>query len=236
MATIGKKPLRSRGVRLLSLFLVLLVVLVGCNSGLPTVAGEYQIQADSITYDGSQYQFAWIDRDGSVKWAKGDDVQLVEDARTYLEIRDGKPIVHLTADTPVKVLAHDSGGNYTSSWLPFAVGTMIGRQTANNQPAYRYPPTDTIGRGDTITGSTTSTRPRTGAIGSTKSGGSAVSGQSGGSGSGSAATSKSSSGISGQAGGTGSGSAATSKSKSGISGGKSSGGFSGAKSSGGRRK
>ena len=146
-------------------------------------------------------------------------------------MRDGKPVIHLTADTPVKVLAHDSGGNFTSSWLPFAVGTMIGRQTANNQPSYRYPPTDTIGRGDTLRGSTTSTRPQTGAIGGTKSVGDAISGQSGGTGSGSAATSKSSSGISGQAGGTGSGSAATSKS--GISGGKSSGGFSGAKSSGG---
>ncbi len=230
---IGTKRLRSRSVRLISLFLVLLVVLAGCNSGMPTQSGKYQLQQDSLTYDGSQYQFAWIDRDGSVKWAKGNDVQLVEDARTYLEMKDGKPIIHLTADTPVKVLAHDNGGNYTSSWLPFALGTMLGRQTANNQPAYRYPPTDTIGRGDTITGSTTTSRPRTG---STKSIGDAVSGQSGGTGSGSAATSKSTSGISGQAGGTGSGSAATSKSKSGVSGAKSSGGFSGAKSSGGRRR
>ena len=77
MAITATKRLRSRGVRLVSLLLVLLVVLVSCNSGMPTVAGEYQIQPDSISYDGSQYQFAWIDHDGSVKWAKGNDVQLV---------------------------------------------------------------------------------------------------------------------------------------------------------------
>lgn len=225
MATISTKRLRSRGVRLLSLLLVLLVVLISCNSGTPTQAGEYQLQQDSITYDGSQYQSAWIDHDSSVKWAKGNDVQPTQDERTYLEMRDGRPIIHLTSDTPVKVLAHDSGGNFTSSWLPFAVGTMIGRQTANNQPAYRYPPTDTVGRGDTLRGSTTSTLPQTGAIKSTSPGGDAVSGVSGGTGSGSAATSKGTGAVSGQAGGTGSGSAATSKSSSGISGGKSSGGL-----------
>ena len=64
MATTATKRLRSR-VRLLSLLLILLVVLVSCNSGMPTQAGEYQLQQDSLTWNGSQYRFAWIDRDGS---------------------------------------------------------------------------------------------------------------------------------------------------------------------------
>jgi len=238
MVTTSTKRLRSQGVRLFSLLLVLLVVLAGCNSGMPTQQGEYQLQQDTVTWDGSQYRFAWIDSDASVKWAEGDDVQLVQDERTYLEMRDGKPVIHLTADTPVKVLARDRGGDFASSWLPFAVGTMIGRQTANNQPAYRYPPADTFGRGDTLRGSTTSTRPQTSGPRISNPIGDAVSGQAGGTGGGSAASSKGTGAVSGQAGGTGSGSAASSKGSSsggGILGGKSSGGFSGGKSSGGFR-
>ena len=120
---------------------------------------------------------------------------------------------------------------------------MLGRQTASNQPAYRYPPTDTFGRGDTIQGSTSSTRPLTSDARKVSPVGDTVSGQSGGTGSGSAASSKGTTGTSGQAGGTGSGSAASSKgtspvggvSSGGVVGGKSSGGVSGAKSSGGFR-
>ena len=80
----------------------------------PTQSGEYHLQQDTVTWDGSQYRFAWIDRDNSVKWAQGDDVQLVQDERTFLEMRDGKPIIHLTADTPVTVLARDRGGDFSS--------------------------------------------------------------------------------------------------------------------------
>jgi hypothetical protein len=236
MGTICTRRLNLKVPRLLSLFLVLAIVLTACNSGMPSTEGEFQLQPDSLTWDGHQYRFAWVDQDGSVRWAQGDDVKLVEDARTYLEMRDGKPTVHLTSDTPVTVLARDRGGDFSTFWLPFAVGTMLGRQTPNDQPAYRYPPTDSIGRGDTLRGSTVTSRPTTSGYRGTSPVGDAVSGQSGGAGSGSAASSKGTGAVSGQAGGTGAGSAASSKgtsSGSGISGARSSGGLSGAKSSGG---
>jgi hypothetical protein len=274
----AKGTLRSRTIRILSLVLALAVLLTACNQGMPGQSGEYKLQAHSLSWDGSQYRFAWIDRDGSVKWAEGNDVQLMQDQRTYLEMRDGRPIVHLTTDEPVQVLGHDGNGNFSNMWFPFLVGSMLGgrdrtvvvnqpypgtAQVPTDRPAYRYPPTDSFGRGETLQGSVSNSRPaapdyqkvapiagaRSGQTGGAGGGSGATnkapsysSGQVGGAGSGAAASSKGTGAASGISGGTGAGSAASSKgsgigagagSGSGFSGGKSSGGFSGGKSSGG---
>lgn len=217
---------RSRGLRLFSLLLALAVFLTACNQGMPEQSGEYELKPQSLSWDGQQYKFAWVGADGEVHWASGDDVQLVQDQRTYLEMKDGKPIVHLKADDPVAVLAQDRDGDFTSWWFPFVVGSALGgrdrtvvinepypgtRQVPPDRPTYRYPPTDSFGRGDSLHGSVSNDKPASPSYGRVKPIPDAVGGQSGGTGGGSAATTKAPSYSSGQAGGTGTGAAASTK-------------------------
>ena len=226
----SKLGARSRIAKWIAPLLVVMLLATACNQGMPGQAGEYQLQANSLTFNGSQYEFAWVDQGGTIHWARGDDVQLVQDTRAYLEIRDGKPIVHLNPEEPVTVRREDQGGSYNSSWFPFLAGAAIGNmlggrdrtvvvnqpyqgssQIPTNQPGYRYPPTDSFTRGDSLHGSVTNDRPSTPDYRKVQPIPDAISSQSGGTGGGSAATNKQPSVSSGQAGGAGTGSAATSK-------------------------
>lgn len=241
--------------RILALVLLTLL-LASCNSGFPREAGRYQIQAGSLIYDGEAYRLLWADRDGTLRRASGDDVRLVRGEETYLEMGSGSPIVHLRAEERVEL--RDRAGNAAGWWLPFLLGTTLGRGSVGlpapeeQRPTYRYPPR-APSPGETVGGSQTAERPLPperrvqsapgsvsgqaggtgGGIAATTRGTPAVAGQAGGSGAGTAATAKGSGAASGQVGGTGAGTAAGGKS--GVLGGKPSSGIGGARSSGGFR-
>lgn len=202
------------------------LLLAGCSavSTLPNQPGEYQIKPKSIGYDGREYSFYWVDKDNTLKLARRDNVKMMQDERSYLEMRGSEPILHLASDEPVTVQAEDQQGGFSSFWFPFMMGQMMaGRgpviinqpypgspQTPSNQPTYHYPPTSTFGRDDTLQGSVTNNKPSAPDYSKMAPAPYAVSGQSGGTGSGTAASNKQGS-ISGQSGGTGSGSAASQK-------------------------
>ena len=213
----GCVPLAS----LLFVGLILLVILGSCDfssaEGLPEAPGRYALKEKSVTYDGERYSFLWADAAGNLQRASTDDVKLRLGETNELEITaERDAILHLRQDEPVTVEARDQQGDFGSFWFPFIVGNVVGggggpAPGEYRQPTYRFPPTDRIGRGDTITGNATSETARPPAYAPV---GGAVSGQSGGAGGGSAAInrSQSSSTVGGQAGGTGAGSAALNKS------------------------
>lgn len=209
---------------LLALLLVFSTACGSANSGFPRDKGEYNIQPNSLTFDGDKYSLFWVDKDGSIKRAEGRDVRLVEGDRTYLEVADGSPIVHLKADEGIQVKGRDRQGDFVSSWFPFFAGYALGGmgnwggyrpppdyQTGSRSPSYRYPPTDTFGRDDQLNGSVSQPKPQTPDYTKVQPAPYSVSGQGGGTGGGSAATNKAAGPLGGQAGGTGSGSAASNK-------------------------
>lgn len=223
----------------IALVVLLLFAGIGCNSGMPSQAGEYEIKPKSVKYDGQQYEFFWTGKDGQVHEASGDDIKLVEDSRTYLQIADGKPILHLAKEEAITVQAQDRQGGFSTFWYPFMLGRMLapgGSPVIINQPApgapstppqtpsYHYPPAGSFGRNDTLQGSITNSKPSAPDYGRIQPAPYAVSGKSEGTGGGTAASGKTGS-LSGQVGGTGAGSAASEKGgfKSGDSGFKSSG-------------
>src|SRR3972149_3907952 len=89
------------------LVLILALSLVGCSQGLPRQDGQYELKPQSLTYDGRDYEFYWVDSSAQLKQYQGREVKLVQDERSFLEVKDGKPIVHLNQDEPVTVLAQD---------------------------------------------------------------------------------------------------------------------------------
>ena len=249
------------------------------SGGLPTKAGRYEVVKDTIFRDRRGiYEFAWLDDQQRPRNAYTSRLRLAQEndgSKPEVEIPsdNADPILHVPSDVPIRIvedsLAAQTGSSggyvhhsypYSSSWLPFAAGLVLGRLSA---PSYYNPPAGTYNAGTRITGGTSSTTPpppESRVVGLR----SAVSGQSGGSGAGSAVTGKvgaptggSTGGSgqtgapapatgpgtgSGQSGGTGSGSAVTGKvgapsggSSSGSSGSgvtsPSSGGFSGGKGS-----
>jgi hypothetical protein len=220
----GCVPLAS----LLFVGLILLIILGSCDfsgaEGLPEEPGRYALKEKSVTYDGERYSFLWGDASGALHRATTADVKLQLAEENALEITaDADAILHLRQDEPVTVEARDQQGDFGSFWYPFVIGQMVGSGPAvgapapppeYRQPTYRFPPTDRIGRGDTITGSASSPTSRPPDYGGLAPVGGAVSGQAGGAGGGSAAInrSQSSSTVSGQAGGAGAGSAALEKS------------------------
>src|SRR6266852_6321692 len=175
--------------------------------------------------------------------------------RTFLEVPQGggAPILHMKEDEPITVQGQDHQGAFSSPWFPFLLGAAVGNafgggfggfggrgggQTIiiNNPvpgqpsydagtPAYRYPPTGSFGRDESLHGSLDTSKPTPpdyskiqpapyatsaqasgtggGAAASNKSPAGAVSGASGASGASNAA--------SGQSAGTGGGTAASSK-------------------------
>ncbi len=232
----------NRPIALASLLAVLGLLLAACsaNRGLPDEAGHYDIVKGSVSFDGEKYELLWLDRGGRAHLASGPDFRLVQDERNFLEVGEDSPIIHLREDEPVAVRGQDSRGDFTSFWFPFMLGQVLSSPgpvisqpapgTTYNPPprtpSYRYPPTDTFGRDDTLHGSVTNDRPVPPDYGRVRPAPYAVSGQSGGTGSGTAATNKMAAPASGQSGGTGPGTAATSK------GGFKSGAFSYAEKSG----
>lgn len=222
----------------LATILVLAFALAGCssNQGLPGQPGFYNIVEGSLKFDGERYDVAWVDGAGGVHFAGGRDFRLVQDGRDGLEVGDGSPIVHLQEGTPIAVQGRDSRGGYSSFWFPFLLGrslsgpsTVIVQQgPSSTTPTYRYPPTDQVSRDDPLHGSVGSAKPVPPDYNKIRSTSNAVGGQSGGTGSGTATTSKGSGGTSGQTGGAGTGSAATGKGSTGVTG----GGVQGARSSG----
>lgn len=238
----------------LCLLALLVVLLAACNNGFPREPGRYDLQPGSLTYDGEAYSLLWVDREGGLHRASGDDVRIARDEQTYLQIGEGPPTIHMRADE--RVALRDRGGNQAGWWLPFLIGTAVGRGPVvvapddDRRPTYRYPPSAPR-PGETVSGSQTSQRPlpserrvqpAPGTVGGQAGGtggGSAASskiakpapGLSGGTGGGTAATAKASAPASGQVGGAGSGKAATSKTP--TLGGKSSSGIGGARGAGG---
>ena len=217
MPTAARSPLAS-----VILALLLLLSCAGpANHGLPGTAGQYEVQSHSVSFDGQQYRFFWRGTDGTLHEARARDVKLVQDQRTFLEIGEGGPVLHLAPEEPVAV-QHRSGG-YSSAWFPFIVPIPVGGPVASGPapttPSYRYPPTDQFGRGDTLYGSEVSSRPAPPDYTKVKPAPHAVSGQNGGTGDGTAATNRGTGGaLSGQSGGTGSGSAVTDRTRGAVSG------------------
>jgi hypothetical protein len=216
------------------------------TSGLPSEAGRYPIQGESLARDAQGvYHFAWQQPGGASQWnsASASLVRLDKGTSNQLEIpSSGDPILHVGEDTPIQLVptANDlatptpeAGSTSSSSssssrglaWFPFFGGMYSG-------PAYYNPAPQTAPGASRVEGSQASTSPPSAA--SRVSGlAHAVSGQSGGTGGGNAVTNRSGAGassIGGQAGGVGSGSAATGKS--GVTSSGSSGGI-GATNSGG---
>lgn len=194
---------------------LLTVLLAACssNSGFPREPGRYTIQPGSLAYDGHAYHLLWVDRDGQLRRASGDDVRIVRDEESYLEIDQGSPVLHLRADE--RVALRDRAGSQVGWWLPFLIGTTLGRGPVvvapddERRPTYRYPPS--LPRpGETVAGSQTSERPLPPARRAPPAPGT-VSGQAGGTGGGTAATGKFAAPAPGLSGGTGGGTAATGK-------------------------
>ncbi len=188
------------------------------NHGFPSAPGDYPIQGHSVSFDGRDYGFAWIGPDQSIHQATGPDVKLVQDERSFLSVGQGSPVLHLTQDEPIAVRGHDRQGTFTSSWFPFLLGYALGSGSPGwsgpppTSPSYRYPPTDTFSRGDTLQGSEATSRPSPPDYSKVKPAPNAVSGQNGGTGAGTAASNKdSNAAVSGQSGGGGSGTAASDK-------------------------
>jgi hypothetical protein len=196
------------------------LLLLACNRGLPSGSGEYPIR--SVAFDGKEYSFFWTGPDGTLHEARGDDFKLVQDdQRSYLEVGNGTPVLHLKPDEGIAVRGHDSGGGFSSWWFPFMLGYALGGNgpwvtvpqsgPPPTTPSYRYPPTDNFGRGDTLHGSEATSRPSPPDYRKVQPAPNAVSGQNAGTGGGAAATNKDASAGSGQSGGTGAGSAASNK-------------------------
>ena len=208
-------------VWLVPLLLVFSIACAGANSGFPRDRGQYQIQPSSLGYDGEKYALLWQDAAGALHKATGKDLRLQRDERTFLEIADGSPIIHLKDDEGVTVSGRDREGSFGSVWFPFFAGYALGglanqpypgdRPYADRTPTYHYPPSDSFGRGDQLNGSITRSRPETPDYSKVQPIPNAVSGQGAGTGGGSAATNKANTITGGQAGGSGAGAAATNK-------------------------
>jgi hypothetical protein len=220
----GLGPLRRAALILMASVLVLAGTACGGggNRGFPKEAGQYEIVKGTLAFDGKDYELAWLDAAGSSHQAKGRDVRMQKDDRTFLEIADGSPLIHLKEDEGVIVRGRDKDGMFESPWFPFFIGYALGG--LGNSPTtyypgdarsrgagYHYPPSDSFGRGDQLNGSVERSKPETPDYGKVKPAPHAVSGQGSGTGGGAAATNKATAPSAGQSGGTGTGSAASGK-------------------------
>ena len=228
---------------------VLSIVASACGAagdGAPQSAGQYSVQKDSVRFDGDRYQLYWADANGSLHHLDTRKLRLVRDPeRTFLDVPQGggDPVLHLREDEPIAVQGQDRQGAFSSPWFPFLLGTMVGNtfgggfggrggQTVviNNPapgersydaaaPSYRYPPTGSFGRDESLHGSLDSSKAQVPDYSKVQPAPYATTGKESGTGGGVAASNKSPSGqstgatnaTSGQSGGTGSGVAASSK-------------------------
>lgn len=198
---------RWRRYRVLSgMLCVLALLLAACASGsegVPGRPGQYEIRKGSVSFDGDRYQLLWQDAQGGLHRARGRDFRLVQDERNFLEVDGGSPILHVREDEPISVEGEDNQGGFSSFWFPFLLGQALSGPGVIGQPApgtshnplprtpsYRYPPSDTFGRGETLHGTVNSPRPQPPDYGQVRPVPGAVSGQAGGAGGGTAATAK----------------------------------------------
>jgi hypothetical protein len=163
-----------------------LIVTSACSGGggVPTQPGQYSVQKDSVHFDGERYQLYYADSAGQLHQLQTRNLQMVRDPdRTYLDVPQGggDPVLHLREDEPISVDGRDNEGAFSSPWFPFLVGTMVGNTLGgrgqgtviiNNPapgesgaygpttPSYRYPPTGSFGRDDTLHGSLDSSKPQ----------------------------------------------------------------------------
>jgi hypothetical protein len=201
-----------------ALLFVLSVLATACGSGAsggPSSPGTYDVQKNSIRFDGERYELFWADQSGHLHEMQTRKLRLVRDPdRTYLEVPNGggDPIMHLREDEPITVEGQDHQGSFTSSWFPFFLGAALGSQFGGNRggtviinqpapgergsydastPAYRYPPTGTFGREDDLHGTLDSSKPQAPDYNKVQPQPYATSGKSSGTGGGTAATNKS---------------------------------------------
>jgi len=150
--------------RFVSVLLALSVVAAACAGPALPAAGSYSIQKNSVQFDGERYQLYYADASGALQRLETKSLRMVRDNdRTYLEVpSSGDPVLHLREDEPITVQGQDNGGAFSSPWFPFLVGAMIGNSFGGGfgTPQYRYPPTDTFGRGDQLRGNIETTRPQ----------------------------------------------------------------------------
>lgn len=210
---------------LVTILAALSLLLASCSgSGLPKQPGEYGVQPKSVVYDGEEYSFHWVEKDNSLHPARLENLKMVQDTRTYLEMQGDTPVLHLDEEESITVKGEDRNGPFQSFWFPFLLGRITGGggpvivnqpypgspQTPRNVPTYHYPPSDSFGRDDTLNGSVTNNKPSTPDYSKVSPAPYAVSGKTGGAGSGTASSEKAGS-IGGQSGGSGAGSAASNK-------------------------
>jgi hypothetical protein len=219
--------MRRRGIVLALLVALLALPLAACGAGsnlrgAPAKDGEYPVRQGSITYDGQHYKLFWQDGD-QFKELQAEGLKMVKDEqRTFLSKKGNEVVLHLTENEPIETLGQDGNGTYSSPWFPFFAGALIGN--ALGGPSYRYPPTDTFGRGDRLQGSVVTETAKPPAYAGLPPNPNAVSGQNQGTGGGVAATNKvggpdaanvpnagAAAGVSGAAAGAGAGVAATAK-------------------------
>jgi uncharacterized membrane protein YgcG len=216
----------------------------GAGNGGPRQPGNYDVQQNSIHFDGERYDLFWADQSGTLHEMETRSLRLVRDPnKTYLEVPgSGDPILHLKEDEPITVEGQDRQGGFSSAWFPFFLGTALGSQLGGNRggtviinqpapgdraydastPAYRYPPTGSFGRDEDLHGSIDSSKPSPPDYSKVQAQPYATSGKSSGTGGGTAASSK--------GGFRGGGQAFSGKPSTGISGGS---GTSGSKGIGG---
>ncbi|MDO8690778.1 MAG: hypothetical protein Q7R39_12340 [Dehalococcoidia bacterium] len=211
---------------LLAVLSALALLLASCSSsGLPKQPGQYDVQAKSVVYDGREYSFHWVDQNKAIQPAHLENLKMVQDSRTYLEMQGNEPVLHLSPDDAITVEGEDQQGGFSSFWFPFMMGRFTAGgsgpvvinqpypgtpQTSRDVPTYHYPPSGDFGRDDTLGGSVTNNKPSPPDYSKVTPAPNAVSGKSGGTGAGAAATDKSGA-VSGQSSGAGTGTAATNK-------------------------
>jgi hypothetical protein len=238
------RVIKSRSLNLLfaSLFVLSFVASAcsGGGDGGPGAPGQYAVQKGSVQFDGDRYHLYWADAGGTLHRMETEKLQMVRDTeRTYLEVAQGggTPVLHLREDEPITVQGRDQQGAFSSPWFPFLLGATLGNALGgrgggttiiNNPapgeraydasaPAYRYPPTGSFGRDESLHGSIDTSKPQPPDYARVQPAPYATSGQAAGTGAGTAATNKSTgaSGVgnaaAGQSGGTGAGVAASTK-------------------------
>lgn len=242
------KRLRPLSSVLAAVFVLSLITSAcsGVGNGAPSAPGQYSVQKDSVHFDGDHYQLYWADNNGSLHHMDTQKLRLVRDPdRTFLEVpQSGDPILHLREDEPITVAGQDRQGGFSSPWFPFLAGAALGnafgggfgggraggqtiiinnpapgeRSYDANTPTYRYPPTGSFGRDDSLVGSVDTSKPQAPDYAKVQPSPYATAGKSSGTGGGVAASNKAPGGAagvsnanSGQSGGTGTGVAASSK-------------------------
>lgn len=176
------------------------------RTGLPTQPGRYAVVAGSILRDAQGvYQLSWTGTDGASGTARVSSLKLNQSDKEELEIPEqGDPILHLGPQTPVRIVESSTAGEQRERsgggvsfipalWFPFGGGGFFG-----GGPSY-YDPPRTVPSGSTVEGGRRYTVPQP--LGERTVGlGGAVSGRAGGTGAGTAATSKSGATFGGKSG------------------------------------